>query len=102
MLGVIDRTKVMIMENDRIKQWHPFLYTFESYDGKHCAFTFTCPTCGGHNCEKLGNIDKDCFWSGYYRCTDCGETKENGNPINYYSDAFLRHEYSEPIELNLF
>lgn len=90
------------MSDYRINRWHPFLFKYVDYEGKRVTMTFTCPTCGGHNCEKLDNLDKDCFWSDYYRCTDCGETKENGNPINYYSGAFLRHEYSEPIELNLF
>ena len=31
------------------------------------------------------------------------ETKENGNPLNYYSDAFVNKELPpEPVQLTLF
>lgn len=91
------------MDNDKIKRWHPFSYKFVSYDGKNYEMTFTCPDCGGHNCEKLGELDNDNFWSGHYRCTDCGATKENGKPINYYSDAFIRKEVKpDGVQMELF
>ena len=60
-------------------------------DGKRQEVTFTCPTCGGHNCEKLDELH-DVFWSGYYRCTDCGETELNGNPICYSKAKFINKE----------
>lgn len=89
-------------KDDRIRQWHPFLYRYTGYGGKRKNITFTCPRCGGHNCEKLGDLDRDVFWSGHYRCTDCGETKENGNPISYYSDAFVTSEAKpEPVQLSI-
>lgn len=90
------------MLDEKIKQWHPFIFRYKSFDGKRYEQTFTCPTCGGHNCEKMGDLDRDNFWSGQYRCTDCGETKENGNDINFYSDAFVSRELPpEPKQLSL-
>jgi len=92
----------MIMSDDRIKQWHPFLYRYMGIDGKRQEVTFTCPTCNGHNCEKLDELDHDVFWSGHYRCTDCGETKENGNALCFYSNAFVNKEMKpEPVQLSL-
>lgn len=89
-------------DTDRITQWHPFLYRYIGIYGKCQEVTFTCPTCGGHNCEKLGDLDKDVFWSGYFRCTDCGETKENGNQLCFYSHAFVNKELKdEPVQLSL-
>ena len=90
------------VDYDNIRQWHPFLYRYMGVDGKHQEVTFTCPTFGGHNCEKLDELDHDVFWSGYYRCTDCGETELNGNPICYYSKAFINKEIeSEPVQLSI-
>ena len=91
------------MLDDRIKQWHPFLYRCRDYEDRRCEITFTCPTCGGHNCEKLGDLDKDNFWSGHYRCTDCGETQEKGRALCYYSDAFtLKTLPADPVQLSIF
>lgn len=93
----------MPADDERIKSWKPFRFRYKNYEGKRSVITFTCPKCGGHNCEKIGDLDKDNFWSGHYRCTDCGETKENGNAINYYSDCFIRKEIPpEPVQLELF
>ena len=91
------------MADERIRHWHPFLFRYTGIYGRRQEVTFTCPRCGGHNCEKLDELDRDVFWSGHYRCTDCGETKENGNPLNYYSDAFVNKELPpEPVQLTLF
>ncbi len=77
------------MQLNKILEWSPFLYKFVSYDNKPHAITFTCPKCGGHNCEKIDTIESDNFWSGYYRCTDCGNKRDNdGNQICYYSSCF--------------
>lgn len=86
-----------------IIRFKPFLHLFTDLNGKPARHTFTCPKCGGHNCEKIGELDKDCFWSGHYRCTDCGNTKDyKGEPICYYSDCFIRVTISEPKQLELF
>lgn len=78
------------MKLDKIQQWSPFLYRYISYDDKPYVITFTCDKCGGHNAEKLDELDKDNFWSGYYRCSDCGNRLDNhGNQICYYSDCFI-------------
>lgn len=88
---------------DRIQRWHPFLYRYMSYDGTKRTYTFTCNVCGGHNCEKIDSLDRYCFWSGYYRCTDCGNEKgKDGQPICYYSDNFKGSEQKEPEQLSLF
>ena len=90
------------MDSDIIR-FKPFLYKYTNYMGTKSKITFTCPMCGGHNCEKIGDLDKNCFWSGHYRCTDCGATKgKDGNAINYYSDAFVRTEEKVPTQLELF
>jgi len=91
------------MGEERIMRWRPFLHRYMGIDGKRQEVTFTCPTCGGHNCEKLDTIDIDVFWSGHYRCTDCGETKEHGNALCYYSDSFINKEMKpEPVQLTFF
>jgi hypothetical protein len=90
----------MIKEQIKFK---PFVYTFNDYEGKPNRITFTCPECGGHNCEKIEPSDKYCFWSGYYRCTDCGCTHDaEGRNFAYYSDCFKREEIQNPIQLELF
>ena len=89
--------------DSEIIRYKPFLHLFTDLDGHRARHIFTCPVCGGHNCEKLGNLDKDFFWSGHFRCTDCGNTKdEEGEPICYYSDCFIREEIIEPKQLELF
>lgn len=82
------------MKLDKIQQYAPFLYRYISYEGKPHVITFTCNKCGGHNAEKTDNsLDKDCFWSGHYRCSDCGNRRDNqGNPICYYSDCFINND----------
>ena len=98
--GITGTVKRLSM--DRIKSWRPFRFRYESYDNTRHEITFTCPRCGGHNCEKIGDLDKDNFWSGHYRCTDCGETKENDNPICYYSDCFVNKVMNpDPVQLSL-
>lgn len=77
------------MKFDKIKQWAPFVYRYISYDNKPYVITFTCNKCGGHNAEKIDSLDKDVFWSGYFKCSDCGnKIDNNGNQICYYSDCF--------------
>lgn len=87
--------------NDRITQWHPFRYIYTDFSNHRLVVTFTCPRCGGHNCEKLGDLDKDVFWSGHYRCTNCGETHEKGEPLCYYSDAFISKRTDTAQQLSL-
>jgi predicted RNA-binding Zn-ribbon protein involved in translation (DUF1610 family) len=90
------------MQSDRIKQWHPFLYRYINYMGTPREVTFTCPTCGGHNCEKIDRLESDNFWSGHFRCTDCGEKKEKGEPLCYFSDAFINKPQRQAVQLELF
>ncbi len=81
------------MELGKIKQYSPFIYRYISYDNKPYVITFTCPKCGGHNAEKLEGPDKDVFWSGHFRCSDCGNRiDEGGCPICYYSDCFKNND----------
>ncbi len=55
--------------------------------------TFTCPKCGGHNAEKIDSLERDNFWSGHFKCSDCGNRKDGkGNPICYYSDCFKNED----------
>lgn len=92
-----------MIEKESIIRFKPFLYRYTS-DGLVCTITFTCPKCGGHNCEKApGEIERDNFWSGHWICTDCGNTKdERGVNICYYSDCFISTKRQEPTEMNLF
>ena len=88
---------------DRITRWHPFRYQYTDYEGRQAVFTFTCQKCGGHSCDKIDSLDHDVFWSGHYRCSDCGCTQEDGHEINYYSDCFHKYYIKEqPIQLDLF
>ncbi len=84
------------MKLGRIRQWRPFIYPYVGYDGKQQVVTFTCPKCGGHNCEKIDkSLDVDNFWSGRYRCSDCGNRGDGdgNNWICYYSRCF-KHDDS--------
>ena len=92
-----------MIQNDRILRWKPFLFRCTNYEGRKICITFTCPLCGGHNCEKIGDLDLYNFWSGHYKCKDCGCATDNGNPINYYSDCFVvENEKRDAVQLELF
>lgn len=90
--------------DSEVVRFKPFLHLFTDYMGRRARHTFTCPVCGGHNCEKMQPTGEPRnFWSGHYRCTDCGNTKdEKGYPICYYSDCFIREEIDTPVQLSLF
>lgn len=93
------------MDSDKeFIRFKPFLHKFISYDGTKVQHTFTCPKCGGHSCKKVpGSLEPNNFWSGHWVCLDCGNTKDNeGKPICYYSDCFIRSEQNEPVQLELF
>lgn len=94
----------MSNRDSEIIRFKPFYHKFTSYDGKIVCHTFTCPKCGGHNCQKpKGSLEPNNFWSGYWVCIDCGNAKDaEGNNICYYSDCFIRSEQPEPVQLELF
>lgn len=74
----------------KIQQYAPFMYRYISYDNKPHVITFTCDKCGGHNAEKVDDVDNDSFWSGHFKCSDCGNRIDNhGNPMCFYSDCFI-------------
>lgn len=84
------------MKLGKITQWSPFVYSYIGYEGQRLQITFTCSKCGGHNCEKINSVDTDNFWSGHFRCSDCGNRRDaDGNCINYYSRSFKHLDGSD-------
>lgn len=92
---------------DDIIRWKPFLAISESWDGRsNVIHTFSCPHCGGANCDrkvKGQRIDDRHFYQGRYRCSDCGaEYGKDGMEFNYYSDCFIRAEEEIVVQQSLF
>ena len=92
---------------NEIIRWKPFLAKYTSYDGIRKVVTFTCPWCGGKNCDRKtratkNRIDDRTFWQGGFRCSDCGaELDRNGETFYYASDCFVKAMEEVVIQLTI-